>query len=81
MDNNLTIFSRKFKSGNRTYFFDVKKTKNNDIYLVITESKVKFNNLLGKKEHLKHKIFIYQESLEEFIDQFNRVVEFLNTLE
>ena len=33
------ILSRSVKAGKRTYFFDVKQTRNNDKYLVITESK------------------------------------------
>ena len=33
------VFSKPVKAGKRTYFFDVKKTKNNDYFLTITESK------------------------------------------
>ena len=38
------ILSRSLKAGKRTYFFDVKQTRNNDKYLVITESKKLFND-------------------------------------
>lgn len=35
------IYSNAVKAGKRTYFFDVKATRNNDYYLTITESKKK----------------------------------------
>ena len=37
------ILSRAVRAGKRTYFFDVKTTKNDEKYLTITESKRKFN--------------------------------------
>jgi hypothetical protein len=49
-------------AGSRNYFFDVKKTKANDYFLVITESKKSLSN----NTVLKHKIFIYKEHLEGF---------------
>jgi hypothetical protein len=49
-------------AGFRNYFFDVKKTKANDYFLVITESKKSLSN----NTVLKHKIFIYKEHLEGF---------------
>ena len=42
------IYSNAVKAGKRTYFFDVKATRNNDYYLTITESKKKFDNWSGK---------------------------------
>jgi len=33
------VFSQVVKAGKRTYFFDVKATKGNELYLTITESK------------------------------------------
>ena len=37
------VYSKAVKAGKRTYFFDVKATRNNDYYLTITESKKKFD--------------------------------------
>ena len=37
------IYSKPVRAGKRTYFFDVKATRNNDYYLTITESKKKFD--------------------------------------
>lgn len=33
------VFSKAVKAGRRTYFFDVKTTRDNDFYITITESK------------------------------------------
>ncbi len=33
------VYSKAVKAGKRTYFFDVKATRNNDYYLTITERK------------------------------------------
>ena len=54
------IYSNAVKAGKRTYFFDVKATRNNDYYLTITESKKKFDNN-GNPSYEKHKVFLYKE--------------------
>lgn len=60
------VFTKVVKAGRRTYFFDIKKTKGNDLYLTITESK-KFTE--GESERFeKHKIFLYKEDFENFED-------------
>lgn len=58
------IYSQAVKAGRRTYFFDVKSTKGNDLYLTITESK-KFSDD-GNERFEKHKIFLYKEDFEKF---------------
>ena len=58
-DRNDEVFSEKVKAGKRTYFFDVKKTRGNDLYLTITESKRKNGTEDGGvAEFEKHKIFV-----------------------
>ena len=49
------VYSKAVKAGKRTYFFDVKATRNNDYYLTITESKKKFDKD-GVSSYEKHKI-------------------------
>ena len=45
MENNREeIYTKAVRAGKRTYFFDVKATRNNDYYLTITESKKTFDN-------------------------------------
>ena len=54
------VYSKAVKAGKRTYFFDVKATRNNDYYLTITESKKKFDKD-GVSSYEKHKIFLYRK--------------------
>jgi hypothetical protein len=60
------VWSRSVRAGRRTYFFDVKSTRENDYYLTITESKKLFDND-GKLSFKKHKIFLYKEDFDKFI--------------
>ena len=71
------IFSQTVRAGKRTYFFDVKATRNNDYYLTITESKKRFNKD-GKQYFEKHKVFLYKEDFEKFNDGLTDVITFIN---
>ena len=71
------ILSRNLKAGKRTYFFDVKKTRNDDKYLVITESKKNFNDTDGSFSYEKHKIFLYKEDYEKFATMLNDMIVFM----
>jgi hypothetical protein len=73
------IFSRTVRAGKRTYFFDVKATIAEERYLTITESKRRFNNEQGKFFYEKHKLFLYREDFEKFINGLNDAVEFIQT--
>lgn len=73
------IFSQTVRAGKRTYFFDVKETRSEEKYLTITESKRRFNNDQGKFFYEKHKIFLYKEDFQKFIDGLNVALEFIET--
>jgi hypothetical protein len=70
------IHSKVIRAGKRTYFFDVKSTRNNEYYLTITESKKKFTDN-GKFHYEKHKLFLYQEDFDKFSDSLEEVVRFI----
>ena len=72
------IHSKAVRAGKRTYFFDVKATKRNDYYLTITESKKRFNRD-GRFYYEKHKIFLYKEDFEKFVEGLQEVVEYIKT--
>ncbi|NCE72772.1 DUF3276 family protein [Odoribacter sp. Z80] len=75
------VYSKAVKAGKRTYFFDVKATRNNDYYLTITESKKKFDKD-GNSSYEKHKIFLYKEDFEKFAEGLDDAVEVVkNALE
>ena len=73
------IFSKSVRAGKRTYFFDVKSTRSNDYYLTITESKRRMGDD-GTPIYEKHKIFLYREDFEKFLDGFNESVHRVNEL-
>lgn len=73
------IFSRAIRAGKRTYFFDVKATRAEEMYLTITESKRRFNNEQGKFFYEKHKIFLYKEDFDKFKNGLTEVLDFIQT--
>ena len=73
------VFSKSVRAGKRTYFFDVKTTKSNDYFLTITESKKRLGDD-GSPFYEKHKIFLYREDFEKFLDGFNEAVGHVNGL-
>lgn len=72
------VFSKAVRAGKRTYFFDVKSTKGNDLYLTVTESKKVFNN--GRETFQKHKIFLYKEDFEKFKEGFEEALARIDEL-
>ena len=70
------VFSKVVRAGKRTYFFDVKSTRNNDFYITITESKKRFNRD-GRYFYEKHKIFLYREDFEKFVEGLSAMMEFI----
>jgi hypothetical protein len=70
------IFSNAVRAGKRTYFFDVKSTRRNDFYLTITESKKRYHKD-GRFFYEKHKVFLYKEDFEKFLDGLNESIEFI----
>ena len=70
------IHSKVIRAGKRTYFFDVKSTRNDELYLTITESKKRFENE-GKFHYEKHKIFLYKEDFHKFIDSLQEVIDYI----
>ncbi len=75
------IHSQAVRAGKRTYFFDVKSTRSNELYLTITESKRRFNQQTGKFYYEKHKLFLYQEDFDKFKDALNNSFEAIERLQ
>lgn len=77
-ERNDEVYSKAVRAGKRTYFFDIKSTRNNDLYLTLTESKK--SSYDGKASYQKHKIFLYKEDFEKFTKGFEEVMNKLNEL-
>lgn len=72
-NNGEEIFTRRVRAGKRTYFFDVKATKSEkDFYLTITESKK-----ISETEFKKHKIFLYKEDFEKFVNALEESIVYI----
>jgi hypothetical protein len=73
------VFSRAIKTGKRIYYLDVKRTRTDDLFLAITESK---KRVTGTDENIqvtfeKHKIFLYREDFEKFTAALQDVIDFV----
>lgn len=73
---NQEIHSKVVRAGKRTYFFDVKTTRNDELYLTITESKKRFADN-GKFHFEKHKVFLYKEDFEKFTESLQEIIEYI----
>ncbi|MEZ7902021.1 MAG: hypothetical protein ACI8RY_001547 [Urechidicola sp.] len=73
------VYSNAVRAGKRTYFFDVKATRGNDLYVTITESKKKYKED-GEFFYEKHKLFLYKEDFEKFKDGFDDVLNKISEL-
>ena len=78
---NEIIYSKAIKAGKRIYYLDVKKSRNEDLFLAITESKKK---VVGFEEdaqvtYEKHKIFLYKEDFDKFVEGLQDVVAHVKT--
>ena len=73
------IYSKVVRAGKRTYFFDIKSTKGNDLYITLTESKKTFSEE-GDGNYQKHKIFLYKEDFEKFREGLDDVLLKINEL-
>ncbi len=74
---NQEIHSKVVRAGKRTYFFDVKSTRNEEFYLTITESKKRFEDN-GNFHYEKHKIFLYREDFEKFTECLQGIIDYIN---
>ena len=61
------------KTGNRTYFFNVKENRNGDLFLNIVESK--------KQEETerfdRRSVIVFDEDIDQFFEQFKKAYEFM----
>ena len=73
------MFSKAVKAGKRTYFFDVKATKNDEKYITITESKRRVDDQTGQFFYEKHKIFLYKEDFEKVTKGLNDAINYIST--
>lgn len=71
------LFSKSVKAGKRVYYIDVKRDRRGELYISMTESKrIKGQGDADHPVFEKHKIFLYREDLEKFMQAFQEVTSF-----
>ncbi|HDP99978.1 MAG TPA: DUF3276 family protein [bacterium] len=65
------LFSEKISAGSRTYFFDIKMSKQLDKYLVISESQKREE---GVFDH--HRIMVFEEHLLDFYKGLRKAISY-----
>ncbi len=76
---NAPVYYKRVRAGRkRTYFIDVRQTRNGDYYLTITESKRQLPRFEDERERfIKHKIFLYKEDFMKFAHALNDAIEYV----
>ena len=76
------FYSKVIKAGKRIYYLDMKQSRSGDYYLAITESK---KTVVGADltaqviSFEKHKIFLYKEDFEKFLEGMHELIDLINT--
>ena len=71
------VYSRSVKAGKRIYYLDVRKARNEDLYLCITESKKKAAGETEVPQFEKHKLFLYKEDFAHFTEGLQDVISYV----
>jgi hypothetical protein len=62
------IYTDKLTKGKRTYFFDISKSEQGDLYLKVSESKKTENGF----EH--HRLIVFEEDIKDFGEVFQKTL-------
>ena len=73
------VYSRSVKAGKRIYYLDVRKARNSDLYLSITESKRRQSEEGEAPSFEKHKVFLYKEDFAHFTEGLKDVIAFVES--
>jgi len=71
------VYSRSVKAGKRIYYLDVRKARNEDLYLCITESKRRQAEGEEAPTFEKHKVFLYKEDFAHFTEGLQDVIAYV----
>lgn len=73
------VFSKAIKAGKRIYYLDVKKNRKEEMFIAITESKkvVSLDKDDPQVNFEKHKIFLYKEDFEKFMNRLQQAIDFI----
>lgn len=73
------LYSKAIKAGKRIYYLDVKKNLKEDLFLAITESKKIQSKESSNVTFEKHKIFLYREDFDKFVEGLLDVIGYVKS--
>jgi hypothetical protein len=77
-ERNDIVFFKKVNAGKRIYYIDVKKNRQDDLFLTITESKKVFNDEKPEEAIFeKYKVFLYKEDFDKFLNALNESIAYI----
>ena len=69
-------YTKAIKAGRRTYFFDVKATRGDDLFITITESRKRpLPN--GGSTYDRQTMFLYKEDFAKFVDGLKDAIDYI----
>ena len=75
------LYSKAIKAGKRIYYLDVKRNQKDDLFVAITESKKVQSKESTTISFEKHKIFLYKEDFDKFIEGMADVVAYIREIQ
>ena len=72
------LYSKAIKAGKRIYYLDVKRNLKDDLFVAVTESKKVQAKDSSQVLFEKHKIFLYKEDFEKFMEGMRDVIDYIN---
>lgn len=69
-------YTKAIKAGRRTYFFDVKATRGEDLFITITESRKRATSN-GDVVYDRRTMFLYKEDFEKFENGLKDAINFI----
>ncbi len=71
------LYSKAIKAGKRIYYLDVKRNLQDDLFIAITESKKIQQREGAAVTFEKHKLFLYKEDFDKFMDGMDDVIGYI----
>ncbi|WP_165157440.1 DUF3276 family protein [Parabacteroides sp. ZJ-118] len=71
------LYSKAIKAGKRIYYLDVKRNLKDDLFVAVTESKKVQSKDGSQISFEKHKIFLYKEDFEKFMEGMQDVIGYI----
>lgn len=76
-DDKEILYSKTIRAGKRIYYIDVKRNLREDLFIALTESKKVIDKETSNVRFEKHKIFLYKEDFDNFMNGMKDVIAYI----